>query len=291
MNVLILISLTITETIPRDRSGLTYIYKDTVVLLDTFDPFWYSSLDIHKENDIQKHLMFVYLLECDSVIVDDLNLKLNTTLNVDSNVILLPTDTIFLIEGTQIDIHFSVVNTSSSAQSSTLIISNNKNTLNSFKQNTGIKYNSDFTAPINDTNHLTYTISRTGYYFIGFSPSGPVTVHFEYQISGYKYSKPSNAPSCTLQEESECTITIPTSLLNLYALEYCLFGEVESEPYLADLIYVDVGYKASRRTLNFISIFLLCFAFLVCAVFTAIVVYWCVCSSKLQRRKSYVNIQ
>ena len=301
LTLLVLIGLIVSELVPRDYLGRTFVYDNSIILMDRINPFYYSTVKVLKDNDKQDHLFLVYLLPCDTTIVERMILSHNATFTTEVNVILLPQDAMFLIDGSLIEISYSIskstMSSSPSNHNASFVISNDLTTLKFFKEN-GVAHDTEgiFVASphSDDFNHLSYDVNNTGYYYIGFSPSGNVTVSIEYKIYGFKYSRPNLAPACTLHKSSDtCTIPVPVSL-TYTANEYCLLGEVISEPYYVDTVSIDVTYKVEHHgKWNFITILLVLSLSCLCVLNVCLLSYWCLCHLAKSRthRVKYVSIQ
>lgn len=285
------------EIIPKSYDGRTFIYEDSIILIETVDPFFYSSVEVEKLNDRQDHQLLVYFLPCESIIVEKEVISLNATFNSNVNVMLFPQDAVFLIEDSQLKMNYTILSSISSAQSPSFIISDDMHTLTEFKHNFYISdnvrsFNASKTSK--ELNTISYDFVRTGYYYFGFSPSGNTTLHVDYKLNGYSYVSPSSKPSCVLHTSSDtCSIKVPKSLMYSYGKDYCLLGEVVSSPYITDQVSVNIEYQVEDSgKWNIITISLLT-AFLSLFVFNLIlIVYWCVCyRAKTRNRRKYVSLQ
>lgn len=283
--------------VPRDYSRHTFIYEDTIILLDRINPLFYSAVQVHKTNDKQDHSFSVYLLSCDTAVVERELIVHNTIFTSHVNVILLPQDAMFLMEGTFVEIGYTILNsTVSSSGNSSFVISSDISTLESFKENAAThSTSSTFIAAVsgnNNISYLSYDISKTGYYYIGFSPSGNTTISIQFKISGFKYSAPNMPPACILHQSTDsCSISIPTSLAYSYDREYCLLGELASISYFVDTIYINVSFVVEHHgKWNFITILSLSCLSCTCILSAFLVTYWCYSRSK-SSKKSYVLVQ
>lgn len=270
--------------------------------MDRINPLYYSGVKVHKENDRQDHMFSVYLISCDTTIVERVIVAHNTTFMSHINVFLLPQDAMFLIEGSLVEISYTILNsTISSDRNSSFVISSDLSTLKLFREN-GVASStaSTFVASVSDddVNHLSYDIDKTDYYYIGFSPSGITTISIEYKIYGFKYSRLNLSPACTLHRTTDkCFIPVPTSLTYSYDSYYCLLGEMVSEPYYVDFISIDVAYEVEHHgKWNFITILCVCSLSSSCLLSVFVAAYSCRFysrsnSSKKAMRMNYVSIQ
>ena len=295
------IGLITSEFIPRDYSSHTFIYEDSIILMDRINPFYYSKVKVRKGTDPQDHRFLLYLLSCDTAVVEHVLITHNITFTSHVNELLMPQDTVYLISGTSINISYKILDTVNI--NSSFVISSDLKTLQMFKDNNKPSVSAAHTY-ISSTGsqdkanaaQFTHVIDKTGYYYIGFSPSGNTTISVHLKIKGYKYSRPDILPACTLQRPfDKCSIPIPASLTDSYDNNYCLLGEVVSEPYYVDTISIDVFYEVQHHgKWNFITILFMCS--LACSIVSYLCVfgYLCLCcvkSSKDGVKLNYVSIQ
>jgi hypothetical protein len=267
--------LIVSEVIPRGYSRETFIYEDSIILIERIDPTFYSSIKVRKLNDRQDHLFNVYFLPCDSVIVENQAVSVNTTFTSDANVLLLPQDAMFLVEDTQFTMNYAILN---SAGGGTFIICSDMNSLTAFKHNLSIEGSMYFNASLTkkEVSTISYDFEMTGYYYIGFVPSGNITVYIDYRLNGYSYVRPST-PTCILREESDtCFVRVPETLKYQYERDYCLLGEVVSNPYVTDQVSIDIEYKVEHNgKWNFVTITFLALFSTLCIFNLIIILYWC----------------
>lgn len=283
--------------LPKKYYGETFIYEDSIILIERVDPFFYSDIKVKKVNDIQDHQLFLYFLTCESIIVENQIISANATFSVNVNAVLLPQDAVFLIEDSRFEMNYTILHsTISSEKNSVFVISDDMHTLAAFKRNSEVGGIKSFNASVmsEEVNTISYDFLDTGYYYIGFSPSGNTTLHIDYNITGYKYVRPSTEPSCVLHKSSDtCSIKVPESLTYSYGKQYCLFGEVVSNPYIADLVSVNVEYEVEHNgKCNFITILLFASFLSLCVFILLVITYWCACYRLHSRKRTkYVSIQ
>lgn len=286
-------SFILSETLPKNVSGKSVIFEDSIILLAITNPFWYSSVHIDKTQDKQDHLVQVYVVECDGVVVEKQVLQFNRTLTVDENVILL--DPTFLVEGSTIDFNISILENLDHIQDSTIVISGDIHSIDDFKRNlttsnTGIYYAENITST--KMNSFSYRTQDTGYYYIGFKPAGRLTFWSNYTIHEYKYTRPSSGPLCSMQEsDSSCDVPLPTTLTEFNSDYYCVLCELISDPYFADKNSIDLDYRVHRSVWNMVTIAVLSLSSLVTFCGLTMNVYWCVRFKVRKHRAGYESIQ
>ena len=295
--VMSLTALLISEYVPQKYSGKTFIYENSIILIDRVNTFYFSGITVRKSHDAQDHLLLIYFLSCESTIVQRTVISLTTTFTTGHNVLLTNPDALFLIEGSQINTKFAILNSTPSLYGNTsFIISKDMSTLKEFKENKlATSTHSTYIANLGyaGDNLFTYDVTTTGYYYLGFSPSGVTTVNVSYRIDGFNYSRPNVVPSCTLHLSTDsCKISVPVSLVLSYSDDYCLFGEISSDTFYVNSISVDVQYDVEHNgKWNFITIlFLVLFLTTSCFCLATIT---CACSNgvKLKGRRGYYSIQ
>lgn len=300
LTILSCIGFIVSEVIPKSYSGKTFIYEDSIILIERVDPTFYSDIKVKKLNDRQDHLLYVYFVLCSNIIVENHDISLNATFSTNTNIMLLPRDAMFLIEDSQLQLEYAILNSGTTPGWNFFVVSSDVHTLIAFKHNNSVIkdtksfkfFNISLTS--DEVSTISYDFDKTGYYYIGFSPSGNTTLHIDYELHGYNYVRPSIGPSCTLHKLTDtCSIKVPERLTNSYGNDYCLLGEVVSNPYITDQVLVDVQYKVEHNgKWNFITIMFLTIFLSSCSFNLAMITYWCACYRITQRnRKHYFSIQ
>ena len=287
------------EVIPKSYSGKTFIYEDSIILIERVDPTFYSDIKVKKLNDWQDHLLFVYFLPCSNVIVENHDISLNATFTTDTNTMLLPQDAMFLIEDSQLQLEYTILNSATTSGGNFFVVSSDVHTLIAFKHNSVIKDTKSFkyfnvSLTSDGASPISYDFDETGYYYIGFGPSGNTTLHINYKLQGYNYVRPSIKSSCTLHERSDtCSIKVPECLTDSYGNDYCLLVEVVPNPYITDQVLVNVQYEVEHNgKWNLITIMFLTIFLSLCIFNLSVIAYWCACYRVMQRnRKHYFSIQ
>ena len=281
------------EIFPRVYVQESVLLKNTIVLLTHADPLWYSSVTVRKYSDQQDHLLKAYAMKCSELIMDNNILKYNRTLVIDRNVPLLnPT---FMIEGTVFDFTIESLGDFSKFDDwySSIVISNNADTLSDFETNQTLK-SSNVVVVHNISSRVdrySFTLAETGIVYVGLKLPAPemTQLRVAYDVLGYKYVRPTLAYStCSTQQRgSSCTVALPGSLANLDSDYYCVLGEVDSNPSWDDQNKLQVSLKVHRGWWNMFTIAI----FLVCVIATSCgTILHLVCCIRFLRQKCYGRI-
>ncbi len=277
-----------------DEQNFT-MYKNTMVLAARADPFWYSFVTITKEPDDIDHVMNIYVVECDDVVVENEVIQYNRTLLLHQNVPLL--DPTFLIDGSEFNIHVKVLNASdNNGLFPRLLISNNANSIDDFKENKTISEEDiTFVQYIdNVSTTFNYIASASEYYYMGFMPTAKILVHVTYEILGFKYLTPSNPfSSCSTKKSGKsCNVRFPQSLTNINSDYYCVLCEMNSNPSYVDKYSVNFNVQVHRSLWNMFTIGILTLCLLTTSC--GIALHSCYFIRSLIRRRKraqYLSIQ